>query len=183
MFPNRLVLAVVAAVTAIGLGVTWALVHEQRPATAEAPSGAHATVDPLAAAKTAFPGLPTPTGEPTLPGLRDTHPSPGTVVPIAGPFDDRFELIRLQLTSQSVTGIVTITSDVSDLLELQVLAGFYDERGNYLSSRRFVHHLEEEGHHHSGPPSEREQFSIQIPQRLLDRVSSATVGVPVLVNE
>ena len=142
-----------------------------------------AVAPPAAAAKTSFPGLASPEGEPDLPGLRTIRPSPGQVLQVQGAFDERLEFEGLVFDGQAATGSVKVTSDVSDLLELQVLAGFYDDRGNLLGTARFVHHLGAEGHGHSGPSDEGEEFSIPVPAELKPRAVSAAVSVPVLVNE
>jgi hypothetical protein len=72
---------------------------------------------------------------------------------------------------------------VSELLELQVLSGFYDVDGRLLGTGRFVHHLD--GHHgHAGAdPHASERFSIAAPRRIQARTVSAALGVSVLVNE
>ncbi|MBM7519706.1 hypothetical protein [Nocardioides nitrophenolicus] len=133
---------------------------------------------------TSFPDLPAPTGEPDLPGITSAAPATsGTVGHIPGPFDDRFRLGELSFDGHQVTGSLDITSDVSDLLELQVLAGFYDASGALIGRARFTHHLDEETHHEDGPPSEYEAFRIVVPKRLRGQAVSAAVGVPVLVNE
>lgn len=173
----RLALAGILATAAVGAGAAWTLMN---PTQTEVTS---AVVDPSSAARTSFPGLRPPQGEPTLPDLRTAAPAPGTVSRMAGPFDDRFELRHMTLAGHVVTGSLKVTSDVSDLLELQVLAGFYDRHGSLLGTGRFVHHLEEDGHQHAGPPKETEHFEISAPRQFRDRVASAAVGVPVLVNE
>ncbi|MFJ6155941.1 hypothetical protein ACIQF8_06535 [Pseudarthrobacter sp. NPDC092184] len=145
--------------------------------------GPAAVAPPAAAAKTTFPGLARAEGEPDLPGLRTTRPSPGQILQIQGAFDDRLEFEGLAFDGQAATGSVKVTSDVSDLLELQVLAGFYDERGNLLGTARFVHHLGGEGHGHSGPSDNGEEFNIPVPAEFQPQAVSAAVGVPVLVNE
>ena len=170
--------AVVAAV--IGGAGAWALSGQDLGDRSQA-ARVHPP-DPAAAARTDFPGLQHAAGEPDLPDLRTVHPRPGSVATLAGPFDDRFELSALQLGTRAVTGRLHVTSDVSDLLELQVLVGFYDDRGSLLGTGRYVHHLVEE-HAHAGSPSEVEDFRVAIPGRIRDRVASAAVGVPVLVSE
>jgi hypothetical protein len=145
--------------------------------------GPGAVAPPAAAAKTTFPGLASAEGEPDLQGLRTTRPSPGQILEIQGAFDDRLEFEGLAFDGEAATGSVKVTSDVSDLLELQVLAGFYDDSGNLLGTARFVHHLGAEGHGHSGPSDDGEEFSIPVPAELKPRAVSAAVGVPVLVNE
>jgi hypothetical protein len=145
--------------------------------------GPEAVAPPAAAAKTTFPGLASAEGEPDLQGLRTTRPSPGQILEIQGAFDDRLEFEGLAFDGEAATGSVKVTSDVSDLLELQVLAGFYDDSGNLLGTARFVHHLGAEGHGHSGPSDDGEEFNIPVPAELKPRAVSAAVGVPVLVNE
>jgi hypothetical protein len=140
-------------------------------------------VQAAAVVQTAFPGLPAATGEPALASLHQVKPKPGTVVQAAGPFDSRFTLDRPALKDGAVTGAITVTSDVSDLLELEVMAGFYDQAGTLLGTGRFVHHAGVDAHAHSGPPSETEEFSVSVPTDLAGRAVSAAVGVPVLVNE
>lgn len=136
------------------------------------------------AARTELPGLAAPTGEPDLPSLQGLHPQPGQVVRAAGPFDDRFVVEGLTFDGHAVTGRVRVTSDVSDLLELQVLAGFYDAGGHWLGTARFEQHADgETGHQHAGPPSETQAFSVAAPADLAGTAVSAAVGVPVLVNE
>lgn len=134
-------------------------------------------------ARTQLVGLEPASGEPRLPGLRTAHQAPGAVGRVAGPFDDRFTLSRLVLRHGRVSGVVTVTSDVSDLLELQVLAGFYDAHGRLLGTGRFVHHGAGRHAAAGGSPDESEQFDVPVPRRLLPATVSAAVGVPVLVNE
>ena len=168
-----------AALAAATLAVLAVVVLGGRASAPE--SGGSAT--PAAAAKTTFPGLAAAEGEPDLNGLRTVRPSRGQVLQVTGPFDDRFVLESLAFDGQAATGAVRITSDVSDLLELQILAGFYDDRGNLLGTARFVHHLGSEGHGHTGLAEEGEEFSIPVPDDLEAPAVSAAVGIPVLVNE
>ena len=134
---------------------------------------------------TEFAGLEPASGDATLPGLVSASPEPGTVAQVAGPFDDRFTLSRLSVADGVVTGRVLVTSDVSELLELEVVAGFYDADGRFLGSGRSVHHHDEsQGHAQDARPSgETEAFRIGAPRRFAAQVSAAVVGVPVLVNE
>lgn len=170
----------IAALVAACLAVVAVVALGGQSPTSSA-SGGNAPM--AAAAKTSFPGLAAAEGEPDLAGLQTRRPSPGQVLQVQGPFDDRLAFEGLALDGQAVTGAVRITSDVSDLLELQVLAGFYDDHGTLLGTARFEHHLGSEGHNHSGPPEEREEFSIPVPAEFKGTAVSAAVGVPVLVNE
>jgi len=141
--------------------------------------------DPQAAVQTSLPGLEPATAEPTLPGLATLAPDPGTVVQAAGPFDDRFRFERLRFGDGQVSGAVAVTSDVSELLELEVLAGFYDRDGSLVGTGRYVHHLDEATTDpgHEGAPAETHPFTVAVPDELADRAVAAAVGVPVLVNE
>lgn len=141
------------------------------------------TLRPAATVKTSLPGLAPASGEPELPGLLNAHPKQGQAIQVKGPFDDRFVLDRLTFTAGAASGTIRITSDVSDLLELQILAGFYDNQGKLLGTGRYEHHLEEDGHTHAGPPTETETFTIPVPKNLHGTAVSTAVGVPVLVNE
>jgi hypothetical protein len=172
-----LALAVVATVAFLAAaGITRAVAHR-------------ADADPARttqAARTTFADLTPAPGEPTLPSLRALRPAPRTVAQAPGPFDDRFTLQGLSFDGAHVRGSARITSDVSDLLELEAVAGFYDRRGRLLGTARHVHHLDETGAsapHHAGRPLETERFSIAVPDDLRGTAVSAAVGVPVLVNE
>ncbi|WP_138757714.1 hypothetical protein [Modestobacter altitudinis] len=140
----------------------------------------------LGAARTSFPGLQPAAAEPTLAGLDQLTPAPGSVVQAPGPFDDRFRLEGLTLNADGVHGSALVVSDVSEILEFEALAGFYDAEGRLLGTGRFVHHLDEDlidPTEEHGPPNQLESFSIPMPADLQGRAVSAAVGVPVLVNE
>jgi hypothetical protein len=175
----RSVLALVAVAAAAFLaaaGLTRALSHR---ATAEVAA-------PASAARTTFTGLTHATGEPALPSLLALHPAPRTVTQATGPFDDRFTLRGLSFDGAQLRGTARITSDVSEILEFEALAGFYDGKGRLLGTARQVHHLDEssaDAHGHTGPPTEAQEIVITVPKRLRGAVVSAAVGVPVLVNE
>ena len=146
---------------------------------------AHAPAAPPFAVATTLPGLAAPMGEPQLASIARLHPTAGAVVPAAGPFDDRFVLQDLRFDGARVSGIVDVTSDVSEVLELQVLAGFYDTNGALLGTDRFVHHLTDDGGTDpaTGTPQEHTVFSIAVPAEFAGRAVSVSLGVPVLVNE
>ncbi len=129
------------------------------------------------AAVSALSGRVVPTGDPVLPGTRSAKPRPGSVVEVAGPFDDRFSVSHLDLRDGRVTGVLTVTSDVSELIDLQVLAGFYDARGTLLATSTYDKHGE------GARPDEVVHFAVAAPDGVASRVASASVGVPVLVNE
>lgn len=138
------------------------------------------------AVKTALPGLAAAVGDPELPSFADARPGRGEVELASGPFDDRFAMTGLKFDGAAVSGTVTITSDVSDLLDLMVQAGFYDADGELLGTASFQRHHEESGAHadaDAGPPNESERFRIRVPEKFAGVAVSAAVGVPVLVNE
>ena len=118
------------------------------------------------AAVTSLPGLTPATEDAVLPSLRALHPAPRTVAQAAGPFDDRFQLRGLSFDGKQVRGSAQITSDVSEILELEVLAGFYDSQGRLMGTARYVHDVEEapaNGHEAAKPPAEAEPFTIAVP--------------------
>lgn len=138
--------------------------------------------DPQSAAKTSFPDLQPATGPPGLPSLETLSPRAGQVVQAAGPFDDRFRLRQLTFDGTTVRGSAEITSDVSELLEFEALAGFYDRSGKLVGTGRHVYHLDAD-HGHDAEGELAHEFSIAVPQNLRGAAVSAAVGVPVLVNE
>ncbi len=182
--PAGLLVALVLVAAAAGAALTW-VVDQQGgdPGSASASSQAGPSGRGAPAVKTALPGLVAPPGGPMLPSLGRARPAAGTVVRAEGPFDDRLRLAGLRLEGARVTGEVTVTSDVSEILELQVLVGFYDRAGRLLGTNGYDR-LEghQDGHAGAAPPEEV-RFSVAVPRDLRDRVASAAVGVPVLVNE
>ncbi|MFF1385637.1 hypothetical protein ACFVWT_18960 [Arthrobacter sp. NPDC058288] len=177
MLRRRFILPAGLLITALAL-TTFVLI------TAQQPSGQAVTVPgPVsAAARTSFPGLAAAGGEPDLPGLHAPGPGTGQVVQIPGPLDDRFVLEGLAFNGSAVSGTVRTTGTLSDLLDLQVLAGFYDDRGSLLGTARFVHHRGSEETHPDAPEGHQE-FAISVPAQYQGAAVSAAVGVPVLVNE
>ena len=174
MRPTRIVWTAVVVVVLLGVAGTWLALR-----------GGTGGSDPATAARTSFPDLVPATGEPPLPSLVTLRPPAGTVAQAAGPFDDRFRFGRLRFDGRTVRGTTTITSDVSDLLELEVLAGFYDADGTLLGTAREVYHLDESRPEtgHEGVPEEARTFAIAVPRQLRGEAVAAAVGVPVLVNE
>jgi hypothetical protein len=172
-------LSVLAVCAVVGVAVYAAATGTRGDArTAAAAEGPATQFTPQAT----FAGLTPSTGAPELESLSRVHPSPGAIVAAAGPFDDRFVLEDLAFDGSSVSGAVRVTSDVSDVLDLEVLAGFYDAEGVLVGNGRFVHHLIEETTH-TEPPLERQEFTIAVPADVSGRAVAVSIGVPVLVNE
>jgi hypothetical protein len=173
---------IATAVGAVGLAAVVGAVAVTL-STRDAPAEAQVSAESRPAAVTSFPGLETADGEPWLASLESASPEAGTVAEASGPFDDRFEFHDLALADGRVTGEVVVTSDVSEILELEVLAGFYDAEGTLVGDGAFVvgggtEHTHEEG----ATPVESYLFEVSIPADVTTAVSAA-VGVPVLVNE
>lgn len=172
---------VLVALTALALCALVAVFFAVRAGGKPAPA-----LDPAAAPGTSFPGLPPAAGDPGLSSLASLHPEPGTAVPASGPFDDRLVLADLAFDGGAVRGSAQVISDVSDILDFQTLAGFYDAQGRLVGTGRFDYHLDEnaaEQEEHTGPPAELEQFVIPVPAELRGSAVAAAVGVTVLVNE
>ena len=117
----------------------------------------------------------------TVPVPAGQAPAAGVVERAPGPFDDRFDLTGLALRSGTVTGSLAITSDVSDLLVLEVHAAFYGAGGALLGTAVQVEREYGEGGHSSA--GGLVPVSIVAPAAYRSRVVSARVFVPVLVNE
>ena len=128
-----------------------------------------------AAALTLAPG---PTGAP-VPTALDVPPPPGTVRRVAGPFDDRLALEGTRLAADGVHTRVTVLSDVSEVLSLELSAAFYDASGRLLGTGRAVRG-EQSG---QGVPDERTDLVVPAAPAWAPRVASAVLSVPVLVNE
>ena len=172
--PRAIALVAIAAVLIVG-GGAYAL-------ASSGASGSSGGSISAGAARTTFPGLVAPSGQPELESIGKAHPRPGEVVQAAGPFDDRFLLENLAFDGAAVSGAVRVTSDVSAVLELEVVAGFYDDKGALLGTGRFVHHLVDDGSH-SVAPEELVTFTIAVPSGIAVPAVSVALGVPVLVNE
>jgi len=172
--PTRTVLLAVGAV-AVAASAAVVIVNRRSDV---------APTRPAAAIRTQLPGLTPPTGDPTLAGIDHQRPKTGGITLVKGPFDDRFTWSGAKVAAGAVTGQLRITSDVSDVLEVQVVAGFYDAAGSYLGLGRYTYHLDEEKiAPHSGLPSEILRFSVTAPPAVRSRAVAAAIGVPVLVNE
>lgn len=163
---------------ALPLLITTACGSTDRPAADSRPAGAARL-----AALTA-PGTATPQPVPPPAGRIRPVPAPGTVSRAPGPFDSRFTLDRLALAAGVATGRLTVTSDVSELIVLEVHAAFYDRAGGLLGGG--VQVIEEgDGSKDDRHPAEHGGAEVRVsaarPWAAL--VSSVVLAVPVLVNE
>ncbi|MFJ1647062.1 hypothetical protein [Streptomyces sp. NPDC088258] len=109
-----------------------------------------------------------------------------------GPFTDRVRITGLKLTGGSaVTGRLTITTDVSHVLALEVRAAYYDDAGRLLGTGSFEYQEEggEGGHAHAdaaheGSHAGGEGIGFTVPaKKLTGTPAAAVISVPVLVNE
>lgn len=178
------------AIAAVGLILTLTVagavaghrLGDQRTTDRRA-STAAVQAEPASAVRTTLPGLRPATGDPGLPSLSRLHPQ--GVIQAPGPFDDRLVWDGLRFDGRQVTGMVQVRSDVSDILELEVVSGFYDRSGRLLGTGRSVYHLVEDGPQaqRSGAPHEARRFAIAVPARWRGTSVGAAAGVAVLVNE
>lgn len=181
---SRWALGAVAVVALlVGFVATSAIERGQHRDRGERTIAASVTSNRPDGVRTSLPGLTPASGEPTLPGFDTARPAVGTVARVAGPFDDRFAWSHLQLASGRLSGDLTVTSDVSELLELEVLVGFYDATGRLLQVSRAVTHTSLHQQPASDVPDESQRVVVDIPQDLRRSAVAAAVGVPVLVNE
>ncbi|UGQ11528.1 hypothetical protein LO772_32905 [Yinghuangia sp. ASG 101] len=131
------------------------------------------------------PSLPAPRSAPSAAPFLDTPPTPGEVRLEQGPFTDRLSITGLTLTGEpSVTGHMVVTSDVSDVIALELRAAYYDDRGRLVGTTSFEY--QEEGHAHTAETAaaEHEGIDFTIPATGLSGTPvTALVSVPVLVNE
>ncbi|MER8045968.1 hypothetical protein [Streptomyces sp. NPDC094032] len=147
------------------------------------------------AASAALPGaaLPAPRTAPPPAPLLSPAPRRGDVRVEEGPFTDRVRFTRLALHGrQAVTGHLAITSDVSDVIALELRAAFYDADGRLLGSGVFTYGEEHEGEKGGqggqGGHTERRatgpgiDFSVTA-KNPRATPASAVLSVPVLVNE
>lgn len=178
--PTRRLLVAAASVLLVGTVIAGAALASPRPGPAELSPNAETRSDSVIVES--LPGLVAAESEPQLASLRGLAPRPGAILQAAGPFDDRFRFEQLLLTGGEVTGAVRVTSDVSELLELVVVAGFYDAQGRLLGTHAFVHHQIDEPSR-SAAPLEVTDFTIPVPRQWESQAVAAAVGVPVLVNE
>ena len=110
-------------------------------------------------------------------------PAAGTVTTLDGPFDDRFNLADLRLSAGVVTSKLRVTSDVSEIINFEITASFYDVQGQLLgtASQEIA-----EGDGSKGDPTAENggvELRLAANPSYLAQVASAQVRVPVMVNE
>ncbi|MEC3956454.1 hypothetical protein VMT65_25700 [Nocardia sp. CDC153] len=135
------------------------------------------------------PATPAPAPAP-IAAPRTTEP-PATAVSVApgevrlspGPFTDRVRLTGTRLDGPSVHGTLAITTDVSDVLALEVHAAFYDATGHLVGAGTFEHADEEPVAGGPHIPS-NDGIPFTITATPVDAtVAAAVLSIPVLVNE
>ena len=110
-------------------------------------------------------------------------PPAGTVTEVAGPFDDRFTLADLRLSAGVVTSKLRVTSDVSEIINFEITASFYDAKGLLLGTA--TQQIAEGDGSKGNPTAENGGVELRLAANpsYLARVASAQVRVPVMVNE
>ncbi len=180
---SRWALATVTAMAMFGgFGVTQSMKHSATPDEVD-PRPTAASEDAPSGARTQLPGLTPASGEPTLPGFATARPAEGTVARVPGPFDERYAWSGLHFADGRLSGDLTVTSEVSDVLELVVLVGFYDAEAHLIATRRMVRHHTLHADPAIGVPDESQHVVVTVPARVRATAVAAAVGVPVLVNE
>ncbi|MFE3187690.1 hypothetical protein ACFXHA_01695 [Nocardia sp. NPDC059240] len=113
--------------------------------------------------------------------------TPGEVRLTPGPFTDRVRLSGTRLDGATVHGTLAVTSDVSDLLALEVRADFYDASGHLVGSGRFERADGESAagsHAGNGHVAGDDGIAFTITAAPADAaVAAAVLSIPVLVNE
>ncbi|MER5727551.1 hypothetical protein ABT084_04200 [Streptomyces sp. NPDC002138] len=170
-------LAAAAAVLALASGCSGGAASDAADGSGEA-AGSAAPV-----------ALPAPRSAPAPAPVLARPAAQGEVRIEEGPFTDRVKLTALKLTDKaSVTGHLTITSDISDVLALEVGAAYYDASGHLLGTTKFQYQEEGEdaqgGDHHDGPRAAAAGIDFTVPAgQFAQAPASVVLSLPVLVNE
>ncbi|RYV51199.1 hypothetical protein [Pengzhenrongella frigida] len=121
---------------------------------------------------------PQPEGAPA--GSVEVGVPAGTVSVDDGPFTDRLRITELRLSDSAVTGSLAVTSDVSEVLNLEVRVDFYGAAGDLLGSDRQVFTARDTEPFHSTAGVVGLPITVPAP---VPGSHSAVVSIPVLVNE
>lgn len=130
--------------------------------------------------------LPAPRRAPAPAAVLATPVRGGEVRVEDGPFTDRVKFSGLKLgRGASVTGHLAITSDVSDVLALELRAAFYDDGGHLLGSGTLQYQEEDPaGGHSAGPRAEGDGIDVTVTaDGVTGTPAGAVLSLPVLVNE
>ena len=130
--------------------------------------------------------FPAPKTPPAPAALLNPAPAAGEVRLEPGPFTDRVALtgLRLDAAAGVVHGHLTITSDVSDVLALDIRAAFYGADGKLLGTGTFHYQEEGDGEEHKHAPATHGGIDIAVAAApATNGATSAVLSIPVLVNE
>ncbi|MFF2659977.1 hypothetical protein ACFVUH_21760 [Kitasatospora sp. NPDC058032] len=148
--------------------------------------GGGADASPASPAAPSTLALPAPKQAAAPAAVLATPAASGEVQVQEGPFTDRVKLTGLTLSKGStVGGHLTVTSDISDVLVLEIGAAFYDDGGRLVGTGAF-HYQEEEPATggHDGPRAAGEGIDFTaVAEKLTGTPVSAVLSIPVLVNE
>jgi len=108
----------------------------------------------------------------------------GTVALAPGPFLDRVRLTALHLGPTAVTGTLDVTSDVSEIITLEVSVAFYDGAGTLLGSSSQLFSTADTEPFHTTSGVVGLPLTVPVPAQVTaGSPRSAVLGIPVLVNE
>ncbi|WP_405014718.1 hypothetical protein [Kitasatospora sp. NBC_01539] len=147
-------------------------------------SGSPAAPEPPEALPTV--SLPAPRQAAAPAAALSAAPRPGEVRLEDGPFTDRVRLTGLKLAADgTVTGHLAVTSDVSDVLALELRAAYYDAAGHLVGTGTLEYQEEEAATgRHDGPRAAGDGIDVTVTGRgLTGTPAAAVLSLPVLVNE
>ena len=119
-----------------------------------------------------------PRPEPAPAATLQVVPPAGTVGVVSGPFTDRVRFAGLTLLEGRVSGTLDITSDVSELLALELAVALYDPAGRLIGTERQIVDPEEAEAYH--PPQGIRGLPVDV---AAPGAASVHLSIPVLVNE
>ncbi|WP_405495239.1 hypothetical protein [Nocardia sp. NBC_00511] len=126
---------------------------------------------------------------PSMPAPKTAAPPVAALIAAAGevrvepgPFTDRVRVTGTRLDGSTVHGTLTVTSDISDVLALEVHAAFYDAAGRLSGTGMFQHADAESVTAVHVPHGTGIDFTITATSAA-NPVSAVVLSIPVLVNE